>query len=431
MIITLKDLSGSYNPIHTYDHPEKGFRQMFWIIKSLARMLSFFAVVLLVLSCANRPMIEYSGTPINEYEKSQAAAAAAALEKQKENERAIAALSQVTENQVFTEKRGISEYKVGPQDVLTINIWSMAIGGAQTFEGFKQMTYNVEVRPDGKISYMYGDNIQVSGLTTDEIQQKLLADLKAYFRAPRLEVIVKEYKSKYATLFGQINTLPTGTSGPGRYPLMDKTTVLDLISKAGGPILGRASVSPLQQITTGGIQTLIENADLTKVELLRRGKSYTFNLYKAMFFGDATQNPVLDAGDVVTVPPEPYFADRVYVFGQVLTVGIFRLKDAPDLLSALALAGGANSIAIKTDIKVIREYKERNGKPLILAANYNKIMYQGDLSQNIKLKSGDVVYVPRLAIGDLNEFIVNITPLMDYLVNPRTFYNLEPKTLRW
>ncbi len=209
-----------------------------------------------------------------------------------------------------------------------------------------------------------------------------------------MEVLVKEYKSKYATLFGQINQLPTGTSGPGRYPLMTKTSVIDLISKAGGPITGRAQASTLQGLTSSSIQTLVENADLTKVELLRKGKTYTFNLYKAMFYGDQNQNPVVDAGDVITVPPEPYFADRIYVFGQVNTVGVLRLKDAPDLLAAIAFSGGLNSIAIKTDIKVIRDYKERNGKPIIISANYNKIMYQGDLSQNIKLKSGTLLMSP-------------------------------------
>ncbi len=397
----------------------------------MTRFLFIFAATIPLLACFNLPTLESRGTPIKEYEASQATITADEQARQLENEKAVSALSKATANQVFTEKRGIPEYIVGPQDVLTINFWSMAVGGAQTFEGFKQISYNVEVRADGKISYMYGDDIQVAGLTTQEIQQKLLAGLKAYFRNPRLEVIVKEYRSKYATLFGQINTLPTGTSGPGRYPLSSKTTVIDLISKAGGPITGRAQLSTQQNQIGGTVQSLIENADLTKVELLRKGKTYTFNLYKAMFYGDETQNPVVDAGDVITVPPEPYFADRIYVFGQVRGVGILRLKDAPDLLAAIALSGGVTADAIRTDIKVIREYKERNGKPLILSANYNKILYQGDMLQNVKLKSGDVVYVPRLLIGDINEFITNVTPLMDYLVNPRTLYTLEPKALRW
>ena len=128
-----------------------------------------------------------------------------------------------------------------------------------------------------------------------------------------------------------------------------------------------------------------------------------------MFYGDQNQNPVVDAGDVITVPPEPYFADRIYVFGQVNTVGVLRLKERRTF-AAIAFSGGLNSIAIKTDIKVIRDYKERNGKPIIISANYNKIMYQGDLSQNIKLKSGDVVYVPDWPLASLNEFIVEYDP---------------------
>ncbi len=404
---------------------------MFRMIKPILRFLFVFSAIIPLLSCFNFPTIESRGTPIKDYEASQAAVTAAEQAKQIENEKSVAALSKIKANDVFTERRGVPEYIVGPQDVLTINFWSMAVGGAQTFEGFKQISYNVEVRADGRISYMYGDDIQVGGLTTNEIQQKLLAGLKMYFRNPRLEVLVKEYRSKYATLFGQINTLPTGVSGPGRYPLTTKTTVLDLISKAGGPITGRAQLSSQQGQSGGSIQSLVENADLTKVELLRKGKTYTFNLFKAMFYGDESQNPVIDAGDVITVPPEPYFADRIYVFGQVRQVGILRLKDAPDLLAAIALSGGVTGDAIRTDVKVIREYKERNGKPLILSANYNKILYQGDMINNVKLKSGDVVYVPRLLIGDINEFIVNVTPLMDYLVNPRTLYTLEPKALRW
>jgi len=397
---------------------------------SLLRFCLIYAALLPLLSC----MIESRGVPIVEYEATKAAESAAAEKKQAEDLRIIAELSRVKENSVFTERRGIAEYLVGPDDVLTINFWSIAVGGAKTFEGFKQITYDVQVRADGKISFMFGDDIPVGGLTTREIQEKLTAQLKTYFRDPRLEVLVKEFKSKHATLFGQINTLPTGHSGPGRYALSKKTTVIDLISKAGGPITGRAQYSAQQTGSASGIQNLVENADLTRVELLRNGKTYVFNLYQAMFYGDATQNPVVDADDVITVPPEPYFADRVYVFGQVARVGILRLKDAPDLLAAVALSGGTTSVAVLSDMKVIREFKERVGKPIVLSANYKRILYQGDMSQNIRLKSGDVVYVPRMVIGDINEFITNTTPLLNYLFFPaqyRDSYILDQNKLRW
>jgi len=153
-----------------------------------------------------------------------------------------------------------------------------------------------------------------------------------------------------------------------------------------------------------------------------------------MFYGDESQNPVIDNGDIITVPALPYFADRVYVMGQVTTIGIYRLQDAPDLLAALALAGSITPLAVKSDIKVIREFRERGGKPLILSANYNDMLKRGDLSQNIKLQSGDVVYVPRMLIGDINEFIANTTPLLNYLLIPGTYrstYTRDANNLKW
>jgi len=45
-------------------------------------------------------------------------------------------------------------------------------------------------------------------------------------------------------------------------------------------------------------------------------------------------------------------------------------------------------------------------------------VYQGELAQNIPLKNGDVVYVPRSTIGDIKEFIINTTPLLNYLLIP-------------
>ena len=396
------------------------------------------AIFLVLLTCsltACFPFLEDTGIPITEYDlKKITPEEEARLQKEHQERLAeLAKLSRVKSNSVFTEKRGVADYIVGPGDVLTVNFWTIAVAGAQTFEGFKQITYNVEVRPDGKISYMYGDDIPVNGKTVYEIQELLRADLKKYFRNPRLEVLVKEYKSKTATLFGQINVLPTGTSGPGRYPLTGKMTMIDLISKAGGAITGRSDYSSLPGSVAAGQQN-VANADLKNVELLRKGKKYTVNLYSAMFYGDEKQNPVIDDGDIITVPALPFFADRIYVMGQVANVGIYRLQDAPDLLAALAQAGSITPLAVKSDIKVIREFRERGGKPIILSANYNDILKRGDLSQNIKLQSGDVVYVPRMFIGDINEFIANTTPLLNYLLIPAQYrdkYFKDQSAMKW
>jgi polysaccharide export outer membrane protein len=249
--------------------------------------------VMLLSSCT----FEARGIPVKEFRPTKEAEAAD-IKQKKEMEKDIIMMSRVTENSVFTERRDIPEYRIGPDDVLTITFW----------DGAKSTPYNAVVRPDGKISYSYMDDITVTGCTCHEVDEILTNALKKYIREPRIDVVVKEYKSKSALLFGQINRLETGISGPGKYPLKGKTRILDLIVIAGGPIAGEE----------------FANADLRKVEVVRKGKSYTVNLYKAMFKGDMSQNIVIDDGDIVTVPELPTYGERVYVFGEVNTQGIYK-----------------------------------------------------------------------------------------------------------
>ena len=358
--------------------------------------------------------LEAPGIPVKTY-REPAIALKAEERQQQEMTEAIKRLSSIKENTVFTEKYGSPEYIIGPGDVISISYWTPSRD-----EGFKQTIFTATVRPDGRISFIFADDIPVSGYSAREIDDILTGAAQKYMRDPRIEVVVKEFKSKSALLFGQINSLQqTANSGPGKYPLLGKTRVLDLIVAAGGAISGR---------DTG-------NADLRRVELVRQGKKYSLNLYNAMFRGDVTDNVVIDNGDIVTVPEMPTFAERIYVFGQVRSQGILRLRDSQDLLTAIAISGGTTPVAIKTDIKIIREYKERQGKPLILSANLDQILYQGDLAQNIQLKDGDVIYVPRKTIGDINEFIANISPTLDFINDRptqfRSNYLENQNAMRW
>ncbi len=359
---------------------------------------------ILLSSCA----FEARGIPVKEF-RPMTAVEEAETKQKNESKEEIARASQVKENSAFTERRGVPEYIIGPGDILTINLR----------EGAKVNTYDALVRPDGKISYSFIDNIMVSGHTASEVTELLIEALKKYIREPRLDIVIKEYKSKSVLLFGQINILQQGTSGPGKYPLLGKTRVLDLVVAAGGAVSGQDK----------------GNADLRNVELVRQGERYTLNLYNAMFRGDVSDNIVLDSGDIVTVPEMPTFAERVYVFGQVASQGILKLKDSQDLLTAIALSGGTTPVAVKTDIKIIREYEERQGKPVIFSANLDQILLQGDLAQNIRLKDGDVIYVPRSVIGDINEFIANISPMLDFIYNRpsdfRTNFLKDQNKLRW
>ena len=397
---------------------------MFRLLKhaTFATILVLAAAILSGCSSYIPHVFEAKGVPVKTL-KPSAEDVAAAERAHQEQERQIAAMASVTGNHSFTEKGGIPEYLLGPGDVLKITFW----------EGAKSTESIVEVRSDGKISYAFMDDVPVSGRTMGEVYEALIEGLKHYIRAPRLEVVIKEHKSKPVLLFGQINKISPGPSGPGKYALKGKTTILDLIVSAGGPVTGRGSTFT----GTGQTQVVVGeeggNADLRNVELLRKGKRYTLNLYDVMFKGDASQNVIVDAGDIVTVPELPVFGERVYVLGEVNTQGIYRLKDASDLLASLSLAGGPTRLAVKSDIKIIREYMESKGAPVILSASYDDITKKGDISQNVALRNGDIVWVPRILVGDINEWIVNSLPLLDYLLKPAAYRDAygDPTQMRF
>jgi len=391
-----------------------------------SRKATFFIALVLAAAflsgCSSYMIREAPGVSVKTLRPSAEDVAAAEKVRQ-EQETKIAAMASVTGNSSFTERRGTPEYLLGPGDVLRITFW----------EGAKSTESIVEVRSDGKISYAFMDNVQVSGRTVGELYEALIEGLKHYIRVPRLEVVIKEYRSRTVLLFGQINKISPGPSGPGKYALRGRTTILDLIVSAGGPVTGRGGTF------TGAGQTQVVmgdeggNADLRNVELLRNGRRFTLNLYDVMFKGDASQNVIVDAGDIITVPELPIFGERVYVLGEVNAQGIYRLKDASDLLASLSLAGGPTGQAVKSDIKIIREYQERKGEPIILSASYDAITKQGDIAQNVALRNGDIVWVPRILIGDINEFIRNTIPLLDYLLVPSRFRDAygDPTQMRF
>ncbi|MDO9558559.1 MAG: polysaccharide biosynthesis/export family protein [Syntrophales bacterium] len=399
-------------------------------------LMMICAILLPLYGC----VMEVSGIPVKSYRPP--AADLALLEKQRQEMLAeVSKMSQIKENNVFTERRGVPEYIIGPGDVLTLNYWmpyssqSAAPRGQGTVEGFMLNTFDVVVRPDGKITYSFGDDIPVGGHTASEVREMLLDGIRHYIRNPRLEVIVKEHKSKNVLLFGQINNLQTGVSGPGKYPLTGKITALDLIVSAGGPITGRSGGGGVSGAATRSDYWGAANGDMRNVELVRNGKKYTLNLYTAMFRGDMSQNVFLENGDVITVPEEPTFAQRVYVFGQVNSPGIFRLRDANDVLTAIAQTGGTTPVAIKSDIKIIRGYEEGQRRPLVLSVNLDEILKRGDLAQNVPLHDGDLVYIPRMIIGDINEFINNINPLLNFTTGRPTDFRSafwkDPNSFKW
>jgi protein involved in polysaccharide export with SLBB domain len=304
------------------------------------------------------------------------------------------------ENDVFVVIDGRPQYKIGPEDVLEISLW----------EGIEEKKYTVQIRPDGMISFTFFQDLYISGLTVSELDDLLTRRLGRYIRQPQVAVRMKEYNSKYVSLLGAISTtagviVGPGTSrgsrsGPGNYFLTGKTTVLQVLARAGGPT---------------------EKANLREITLRRKtGQATTVNINKTITQGDLSQNVVLDNEDTVVVPViAEDKKNRVFVFGEVNNPGVIPTRGDLTVIEALALAGGFKQRAVLGDAKILRGDMTR---PEVLACDIDKILREGDMSQNITLRNGDMLFVPKNAIGRVSDFLREIQPILSFITFPAAVY---------
>ncbi|HSV71766.1 MAG TPA: polysaccharide biosynthesis/export family protein [Methylibium sp.] len=94
---------------------------------------------------------------------------------------------------------------------------------------------------------------------------------------------------------------------------------------------------------------------------------------------------------VVTVSVVRVSSYRVYVLGRVNKPGDFQTGRQLDVLQALSMAGGMTPFASEDGIRILRKV---NGQTIAIPFDYSRVRKGGDLSQNITLKSGDVLLVP-------------------------------------
>jgi len=111
---------------------------------------------------------------------------------------------------------GVSEYRVGPQDVIEIGVFQVP-----------ELNRTVRVNTMGQISLPLIGTMQAGGLTIRELEVAIATGLEAkYLQNPQVTLFVKEYASQRITMEGAVMK-------PGIYPLTGRTTLLQCIAQAG------------------------------------------------------------------------------------------------------------------------------------------------------------------------------------------------------
>lgn len=94
---------------------------------------------------------------------------------------------------------------------------------------------------------------------------------------------------------------------------------------------------------------------------------------------------------VLTVEVRQSNSMHVYVLGRVNAPGRMVLNSNINVLQALAIAGGPNSFANRSRIRILRS---DGGKTVVIPFDYDEVTAGKKLETNILLRRGDVVFVP-------------------------------------
>jgi polysaccharide export outer membrane protein len=321
-------------------------------------------------------------------------------------------------------------YVLGPGDTLEIVIY-----------GEPDLSRTVTIKPDGAISMPLLGEVKAAGKTTVQLAADLVRAYSRYLKQPSISVTVRELRIDRIYILGQV-------SRPGEYQLRPGAGIMELLASAGGPttradlakvvvMRGRTEATQLNlleafatnknpefklvagdvlfipetdnritilgQVLRPGAYQLLQGQRIS--ELLAAAGGLTGNAAPTLAFvvrgtqqipvdvqkvlaGDLAANIALEPGDMMVVPETQ---SRIAVLGAVNAPGVFGLTEGMKVVDAVARAGGANPRGTLNGVIIVRL---EGGQPKRIVLNLERAVTGQDLSQNIPLQAGDVVFVP-------------------------------------
>jgi polysaccharide biosynthesis/export protein len=158
-------------------------------------------------------------------------------------------------------------YLVQPGDVLLVSVWREP-----------ELTREVRVSPDGRITYPLVGEVLVEGVTVEALRTTLEDKLHRYITEAVVDVSVKEPLGNRVYVLGKVNR-------PGVYPFTKNIDVVQALSLAGGTA---------------------KFAAINDIKILRRvegqQQAFAFRYSDVERGRSLEQNIVLRSGDVVLVP---------------------------------------------------------------------------------------------------------------------------------
>lgn len=239
-----------------------------------------------------------------------------------------------------------AQYEVGPGDGLQVQVYGEA-----------GLTGQFPVDPSGVLDFPLLGRVPVDGLTTGEIATSLRERLAAGFLvSPNVTVAVAAYRSQPVQVLGAV-------AKPGLYFLRGPTTVMQILSEAGGVHVDGVNEV---RVTKGG----------------REDQLTVLPYDRLLAQGGAEQ--MLAGGDIVFVPQS-----LVSVMGSVGKPGEIAFREGLTVSNCIAAAGGALPTANLGRLYILRGEKR-------IKVNLRKVL--SGRAEDIVLMPGDRLFVPESAV---------------------------------
>lgn len=194
---------------------------------------------------------------------------------------------------------GVEDYRLGPGDVVKLNVFE-----------YPDLATETRITQGGGITFPLLGEVKIGGMTLGEAETVIANRLRegGFIRQPQVTVMVLQFQSQQIAVLGQVNK-------PGKYPIGEASTIMDLLALAGGVVTASASESAT---------LLRENGEKVNIDL------------RALFDGDKSQDQPVKGGDTVYVPRAPQF----YIYGEVQRPGTYRLERNMTVAQAISVGGG-------------------------------------------------------------------------------------------
>lgn len=199
-------------------------------------------------------------------------------------------------------------YVLASGDEVIIDIWGAA-----------QMTYQLEISPDGMIMIQNLGPVHLNGLTINEARDRLMERLGSIYSG--LNPANESQKDTYMQIsLGQIRSINVTVMGeatmPGTFTIPSLATVFNALYAAAGPNT---------------------NGSFRHVNVIRGDSvAATFDLYDVLINGDRSGDVMLRSQDMIQVKP---YQNRVAISGQVKRPGLYEMKEDETLADLITYAG--------------------------------------------------------------------------------------------